>query len=606
MGRIGSIGTPAALAVLLAAFLGLRLPFLTDDAPAALAGYYQDVASPLFDEGWWTANAREFARTGRFTGTGLDLLWISPVFTAVMAAAFSGPGPTLAAARLAAVLAGAAGLVFLVLAGRARGGDASARPAALLAGALLAVCAPAAHLSRMALPEPVGTALGLAAAWWLLRGPRGEAGAGLLVGLAVLTKPHFAFLVPALGFAAGAIARADGRPPGPTVLRFALGAAAPLLAWGAVAAGNAPAVREILEFYDMGRWITRPAEGVPALAAAAKPFLQTVAVGVVYRHPVAAAVPGLFILAALALPRALASAGRVPPAVTVFGAWALCGGLLVAASPFQPMRYFVPLLPAWAFLAAWFLAGPAPREPGPRRDGALRVVVVALLAAQTAYAVLAATLAPALAAHAAAGDLDPLRPQEFHLTPFLLALARDPSADAFAPLPTQQALIASLVLCGALAAAAGLLAGALLPRRLAPAFRAGALPPRLARALLAALVLTAVLPWIPFARHRTRSVAGMAEDLARRLPPDAVVSPGGTYALGTPVRFDSNAVRRHARTEPGPEVTHVVALESHPLLGRTPGGALATALRARRIAAYALAGGYVVGLYEREGRGAAR
>ncbi len=596
MGRFANIGTPAALALLLAAFLALRLPFLTDDLPAPLAGYYQDVASPLFDEGWWTANARHFVLTGRFAGTGLDLLWISPVFTAGATAAFAALGPTLGAARLAAVLAGAAGLVFLVLAGLPRRADPALRRTTLLAGALLAASAPAAHLSRLALPESAGTTLGLAAAWWLLRGPRAELGAGVLVGLALLAKPHFVFLVPAFLATAGVVARAGERPVAGAALRLAAGAAAPLLAWALVAAMQAAAVREVLDFYDMGRWITRPAEGVPALAAAAKPILQTLAVGVVYRHPVAAALPGLFVLAALALPRAL-TAGRVPPVVTLFGAWALCGGLLVAASPFQPMRYFVPLLPAWAFLAAWLVAGAGPPDAPSRGERALRLGIAALLGAQIAFAALAATLAPDLAARATAGDLDPLRPLEFHLTPFLLALARDRSLDAFAPLHTQQALIAALVSCGALAAGAGALAAPLLARALAPVFRAGALPPRIARVLLAALVLSAVLPWIPSLRNRARTIAAMGEDLARRLPPGAVVSPGGTYALGTPFRFDSDAVRRHARTDPGPDVTHVVALESHPWIGRVRDGGIAAALGAHRIAGYALTGGYVVGLY---------
>lgn len=597
--------TAFAAAALLLAFLALRLPFLADDLPVPLTGYYQDLASPVFDEGWWTANARERVLSGHFLGTGLDLVWISPVFTAAMTGAFAAFGPTLTAARLAAVLLGAAGLGFLLAAGRGARSPATRR-AAVLAVALWTVGGSAAHLGRLALPETAGTTLGLAAAWWLLRRPRAELGAGVLVGLAMLSKPNFAFLLPAFVITAWTMARPAGRAAVPAALRLVAGAAVPLAGWAAFAAAHAAAVGEILAFYDMGRWVTRPPEGVSAFAAGVKPLLQTIAVGTVYRHPVALAVPGIFVLAALAIPRALSGAPRPEPLVRLFAAWALCGGLLVAASPFQPLRYFIPLLPAWTFLAAWFVTPDADRTgtPGSRGAAALRLAGIALLAAQAAYAVLQSTLAPELAARASTLDLDPLRPREFHLTPFLLDLLRTRSLDTFASLRRQEGVIAALVICGALASALGVLVAPFLQRGAAAAFRPGALSPRGARLVAAGLVLSVVLPWIPALRHRARTVADMGEDLARRLPAGSIVAPGGTYALGTTLRFHSGSVRRHARTEPGPGVTHVVALESHPLLGRVPPGGNASAFGARRLAAYALGGGYVYGLYALDPPGA--
>ena len=604
-------------AALLVLFVVLRGPFLAQDCPADLGCYYQDVASPVFDEGWWTANARQHALTGHWTGTGLDLAWISPVFTGLFGIVFAIARPDLVTARFVSLALGAAGLLLLWRMGRGR------TRTGLLAAVLLAASFAGAHLGRLALPETLGTTLGLAGAWLLLRGGRGTIAAGILAGLAILAKPHFAFLLPAFLATSFLLARRHGERGVAALARVAAGAFVPLAAWTAWLTAHAAPVRAIVDFYDSGRWLVRAPADLPPVAVWLKPLLQTLAVGVVYRHPLLVHLPGIFLLGALALPAAVAGALRsdgnrrlsvapsVPDEVVLFAMWALAGGAFVSLLPFQPLRYFIPLLPAWVYLAAWILtaqAGPGAAPGLPHRaSNVLRTLLTWAVLAQVLFAIFDAAIAPGLVARATAGDLDPLHPVELHLTGFLLELLRTRSLATFGALRTQQAYIAALVLGGAVSLGLGALGTFLLGRRLRGSFRPGFLSASATRASLIALLAYQAILWVSWWPHRATTVRDLGRDLPHRLDASAVVSPGGTYALESALQFDSSAVRRHAMLDATGNASHFLSLESHPLLGRVPAGGVERALPGTtRIASYSLTGGFVYGLYRCRGPAAVR
>jgi ribosomal protein S3 len=79
----------------------------------------------------------------------------------------------------------------------------------------------------------------------------------------------------------------------------------------------------------MGRWIARSPADLGALAAAAKPFLQNLATGVIYRQPLVAHLPVVTVVAVMAVPAACSALLRpsrrpdVPDPVLVAGAWLL-------------------------------------------------------------------------------------------------------------------------------------------------------------------------------------------------------------------------------------------------------------------------------------------
>src|SRR5262245_26786651 len=224
----------AATAAVLALFLLLRLPFLLDDPPAPLVSHYQDVAFSVFDEGWWTANARELRLFGHLLGTGFDLFWVSPVFTGVVSVAFRLFGVGFASARLASVTLGLLGAWLLSRAGTRRG-DPSTPPTGLAAALLWSVSFAVASLGRLAVPETTGIFFGLAGATALLRKDNaGTVLAGVCAALAALVKPHFAFLLPALLSGTLVLAIRDGRPALVAVSRFVTGATVPLAAWGVI------------------------------------------------------------------------------------------------------------------------------------------------------------------------------------------------------------------------------------------------------------------------------------------------------------------------------------------------------------------------------------
>lgn len=585
-------------ALLLVLFVGLRLPELTADPPASLAAHYQDVASPLYDEGWWTANARERVLFGRWGPTGYDLGWVSPVYTGLVFVAFRIAGPTLAAARGLSVALGALALLLLLRAGwratpagagaagaGANPGDAEAaaratRWRAATAALLWAVAFAPAALGRLALPETAGTCLGLAAVVALLGG-RGAATAGLLAGLAALTKPSFVFLLPTVVVGAGLLAARRGRRPLRAAAAAGLGWAIPVGVWAGVAFAHWAAASDILSYYRSEKWLAGAGSELSPGLAGVKRLAQVAIAGAVYRHPLLVHVPGIMLLGAAAWPAAAAAAlgprkSRAPDAVLLFGLWALFGGALVSLSAFQPFRYFLPLVPALAFLAAWALDGApggAAGAPGgdaddPPAASLLRWAVSALLLTQILLALLLPLTLPRLLDLAAGGRVDLLDPQRFRLTGFLLEVAARRSLSPFSELPREHAYLAALSLTAAAAIALGL-----------------------------GLAYEGLMwaQWLPSASH---DLFRMGEDLARRLPPSARVSPAGTYSLAGRLRFDSAAVLDGRMFDASGEATHFLALGEHPLVGAAAPGAYERRYPgAKHVATYSLGRSGVVYLF---------
>jgi hypothetical protein len=599
--------TAAALAL----FLAARLPFLLDDPAAGLVSYYQDAAFSVFDEGWWTANARELRLTGHLLGTGFDLFWVSPLFTAATALAFAAGGVGFVPARLVSIVAGLFAVGLLARIDRRRGARNGAGPtpgewAALLCAGSFAV----AQLGRLATPEQVGLLCGVAGARALLRKDApGAAGGGACAALAALAKPHFAFLVPAFIVGAVVLARRDGRALLRPALAAAGGAAVPLAIWAGIVLAHASDALPLMSFYRHDRWFAGAPAGAGGLLALAKPAAQTLLSGIIYRHPLFAYLPGVVLLAAAALPGVVGAivrsrrASPVSDAALVFGLWALAGAFAISSVPFQPLRYFIPLVPALAYLAGCVLAGagsPAGAASGEGRlNAATRWLAGAVVAVQVTFAALSASLLPALAARSAGDRVRLLDPEPFHITAFLLDAAKRRSLSGFDALPREMGVLAATAMTSVAALAVGLLVAALAGRRLARPWRV--LERRRARTVaVLAIVLLETSLWIRWLPERARTLPEMSRDLAARFGPDALVSPAGTYSLGNELRYDSGSVREYRMFDADGPATHFLVLEDHPRIGRLPQGEIERRhAGSRRIRAYELTGGYVYGLYAR-------
>jgi hypothetical protein len=220
-----------------------------------------------------------------------------------------------------------------------------------------------------------------------------------------------------------------------------------------------------------------------------------------------------------------------------------------------------------------------------------------VLAAQMLFAILQRVAVPGLVARAGGGRVPLLDPPEFHLTPFLLDLARSRSLDGFAALPREHAHLAALALVGALSVGAALIAGILAAKALSRGVLAlGAQIPR--TPLFIAWALFEGVLWIQWIPGRASTIRDMGRGLDARLPGGAVVSPGGAYSLESRLRFDSRAVLEGRMFDPSGGATHFIALVEHPMIGELPQGEIERRWPgSTRLATFALTGGYVYGLW---------
>jgi len=594
------------LALLLALFVGLRCVSLTADPPAGLVSYYQDFAFSVFDEGWWTANARQWALTGELRGTGFDLFWVSPVFSLGMAPAFAVFGPSLGVARLVSIAFGAAGVVALWWIGRRETGR--DRDAGHLAALLWTVSFAAAQLGRLATPESTGLAFALAGAATMLTGrPLGLVAAGTCAALAALTKPQFGVLLPSFLLAAAVLAVRHRRSTVQALAWTALGVAIPAAIWLGFVSQHGDEAAALFRFYGKDRWFASASDLAGGLAVI-KPAVQLALAGVVYRHLFLVALPGVFLLAAIAVPRVASAivaprrATDVSDAAILFGIWALVGGALVSTVPFQPLRYYFPFAPALVFLAAWLLTSPSEAEDASsaarrRVRAVLRVVAGLFVFTQLAYAVFASVL-PAFLLARTTTHVALFHPEEFRLTAFLLRLAKARSLAPFADIPYELAYVAALALCAVLAVLAG---GALTVGFGRPLVRGLPLPAAIGRRvgpILAAILLLQALHWIRWIPERATTLPEMGQQIARLVPRDALVSPAGTYSLESTLRFDSSAVLAGGMFDASGRADYFVALVGHPLIGRMPDGEIERRWPGSvREASFELTGGYRYDLY---------
>jgi hypothetical protein len=604
--------------LLIALFLFLRLPILTADPPARIITYYQDAAFSVFDEGWWCANAREEVLFGETRGTGFDLFWVSPVFTAVETVAFRIAGVSLATARLTSVFFGAAGILLLLMAGRFGARGVNGPRCAALAAFLWTLLFAGAHYGRLALPETTGTALGLAGTVALLQGSRvGRLGAGALSALAMLTKLHFAFLIPTFLVAGWVLAIRHDRHRFTSVGWIMAGAAIPLAGWGTYFAMHAREALDLVSFYASEPWFADRPPDVSAGIGLIKPVVQTLTSGVIYRHPLFVHLPIVFLGAAAAAPAIWRGilyprrAAGVPDAGIVFGLWALIGGGLITILPFQPFRYYVPLFPALAYLTSWLLTGGSltaregAAESGTSKSrlasGGLSVVrwaLGALVVGQITFAILHFSLTDALVNRSTVGRLELLSPVDFSLTSFLLGLVRSRSFAPFAELPRELTYVAALALLGAAALVVAAFAASVAARRFGRGLLPSSLGTRTARIVVVAFVIYQGILWGTWLPHRAHTLPEMGRDLDARIPPTATVSPAGVYSLESSLRFDSGALRERRMFDATGEASHFIVLAEHPRIGVLPEGKIQERYPgSRRLAIYQLTGDYVYHLY---------
>jgi hypothetical protein len=294
----------------------------------------------------------------------------------------------------------------------------------------------------------------------------------------------------------------------------------------------------------------------------------------------------------------------VSDAALLFGLWVLIGGGLLSTLPFQPLRYYRPLVPALVFLAAWSLTAAA--DPGAERAGAWRDRATAALrwgvglfaGVQILFAGLQAWLPADLVARTST-RVQLLRPLEFDLAPFLVQLVRARSFAGFAPLPREIAEVAALALCGALALAAGGILAIGLARPLVRAVRG--LERRAPRAALGVVVLVLAWQaflWVRWIPDRAWTLPAMSRELARLVPASAIVSPAGTYSLDNRLRYDSSAVRAGGMFDAGGGADYFVVLAGHPRIGILPPGEIERRYPGSvRVASFDLTGEYVYDLY---------
>lgn len=618
MARPGLFSSHRWLVLALVLHFATRLPFLLDDPAPELLTYYQDAATSVFDEGWWTANARHWVLEKHLLGTGFDLFWVSPVFSLFAAVAFTLGGVSYATGRLLTIVIGAVALTLLARSDR-RSKRASAPPTAGEWAALLCAGSFAlAQTGRLATPEWVGIFFGVLGAVSLLRKTGwGFAAAGACAVLAALSKPHFAFLGPAFVLSAAALAFREGQPVWPAIFRVIAGAALPALLWCAVVFAHPEEAFGLMRFYQHDRWFAGAAAGGGVIGLI-KPLFQVILSGVIYRHLFFSSLPAVFLLAALALPRAAAALGklrdrdRLTDAEVVNTIWALVGVCAISAIPFQPLRYYLPVMPAVTYLAGmslvrWIEPGnTAPRPGKPRPERILGWVVAAFLFVQIMYAALAWRLVPALVNRAQGGHVELLQPPSFSITSFLVEIARTRSLDAFVSLPHEIALVAAAALAALEALGAGLLLAVLGGRFLSRV--AGLLQSRTAFIVFAALALAfETHSWATWLPRRARTLHEMSLDLGARFATrDVLVSPAGNFSLDNKLRYDSAVVREYKMFDGDGPATHFVVLESHPQIGVLPEGTIERMFpTTRRLAGYTLTGDYVYGLYERAGDGKA-
>ncbi|KPL10612.1 hypothetical protein AMJ71_02460, partial [candidate division TA06 bacterium SM1_40] len=242
------------LAALLVGLALLRSIFLTHDPPAELVEWGLNVGGFLYDEGWWTANARDHAVFGEWLSGEFDPIIISPVSSLLFRASFLVLGQGLVQARVVSVVLGMAGLVLLFSILRRTSGEKAAFWGVLLVGLYV----PLLIVHRTALLESSALFFGILSVWLWMRGsPTAHVGSGLAMAAAMLTKPTVIVVAIPLCIAALWVpARSRRREVLSIVGGLVAGGLIWWLVWGLVQPGG---MVRMLSFYTGPRW--RPMNG---------------------------------------------------------------------------------------------------------------------------------------------------------------------------------------------------------------------------------------------------------------------------------------------------------------------------------------------------------
>lgn len=310
-----------------------------------LLGAFPDIVA---DEGLWTNSSKNYVAFGDWFMDGRTHMLLSPVFHWLSVVVFELFHPSIAGARAISALAGVASMLLLyLLTCRISGRQDFATITAIVFG----FDAVSVLQSRLALIESLELCVCLAAAVLLVQRWRGATvAAGVLFGVALLTKVNAGFLLPVLvGFLFLRLAQAPDRDTLTPVREAGVFAVVSLLVAGAV--------------YGV-LYQTFPQQFIPAFKfqldgvhfeGISHPIVRLGRFGL---DPVQASrtIIALFrdspFLMVLAVCGAGLSVVARPRGVELFGPWLIVGVGFFLCQMFQPVRYFYLVIPAFAFFAA--------------------------------------------------------------------------------------------------------------------------------------------------------------------------------------------------------------------------------------------------------------
>lgn len=543
-----------------------RVAHLDADPPVSLSQTFQNVGVFLYDEGWWTANARNKVLFGEWTFGTYNLMYVSPVFTLLEWVSFSLFGVGLITARLPSLVMGLVSLgLFFYLARRSLGTQWGS-VATLLMGLNYSL----AVYHRVALLEPVATFFALLAGFlWFQEKSTWAILGGICTALALMTKLSLAFLL--LVFLLLGILNWSKEKK-----RLGWFTAGFLLAFGIwFYTFFIPYRLEILASYaqyNHSRWVPGASGNLNPILSILKILSQSLIVGSIYRHEAFAKMPLLFLFSwvgALVLLYRRKFTG--PSAFFLF--YAGVGGGFLALSSYQPMRYYSLLIPAMAYLTAeWGRSAWLKKEEGKplRWIYGVAWIGLAVVIGQILYA-LGLSVIRKYADSLGLMENDLFSPSPFSLSAAMWQTFSQRSLVFPKTLNHQQAWMTLQTLAAAGTLCIGISLSSLLFLLFRPALRILFLflmkPSIVIIFIVLGLGFDLFHTWT-WALHPKYTIRDFSRSLGKIIPLGSIVSPGGTYSLENRLWFDNSELWSGRVVKYEAPVTAVVILDEHPLLGK--------------------------------------
>jgi len=556
--------------LLLVLFLILwpRVAHMDADPPVSLSQAFQNVGVFLYDEGWWTANARHKVLFGEWTFGSYNLMYVSPAFTLLAWTSFSLFGVSLETARMPSLILGLLGLALFFLLARQGLGHRWGAVATLITG----LSYPLTIYHRAALLEPTALFFTLLAGFlWFRKAPFWALLSGVGAALALMTKLNLAYLLPVF-LLMGIITWDRGGRERSILFLIGLSLAAVVWFFAFLLPHQADVFASYSQ-YNRGRWVPGTVGSFSLGLNVAKVLFQSLITGTIYRHEVLSKMPLLFLfswLGALILFRRREISG--PSAF--FFLFAGMGGFFLALSSYQPMRYLCPLIPAMGYLTtSWARSAWTSGEPSKRVPLGFRLlgwVGLSLVFSQISYAL----LLPLIRTHwfgLGLPDSDVFRPEAFSLSAALWDLVKTRSLFLIRFLSRQQAWMAFQALAASCSLACGVFLASVSVSCFRKALRRCA--QFLACPAVVVIVLTAGLGFDMYqtwtwALHPRYTIRDFSRFLGETLPAGSVVSPGGAYALENRLQYDNSELGTGKVVKYDFPVNAVVLLTAHSLLGK--------------------------------------